>query len=239
MREGPLHAAVKARLAQPGDRLEVPVGRFVIDLVRADGELLEIQTGGFGPLGPKLDALLDDHRMRIVHPVAAESRIVRIDDNGEVVATRRSPKRRTALQLFDRLVAFPPLISHPNLTIEVALLREDHVRAARPVTRRGRRRDPGERRLVELLERVEFREPEDLLALLPPLSDEPLSTRELAARLGCGVVLAQRAVYCLKLIGLVEPAGKRGPTPLYTVQHAGRPDTISWAGSFTHQEGAS
>ena len=40
MREGPLHAAVKALLAEPGDRLEVPVGRFVIDLVRADGELL-------------------------------------------------------------------------------------------------------------------------------------------------------------------------------------------------------
>ena len=38
MREGPLHAAVKELLARPGDRVEVPVGRFVIDLVRADGE---------------------------------------------------------------------------------------------------------------------------------------------------------------------------------------------------------
>ena len=45
MREGPLHAAVKALLARPGDRMEVPVGRFVIDLVRADGELVEVQTG--------------------------------------------------------------------------------------------------------------------------------------------------------------------------------------------------
>jgi hypothetical protein len=44
MREGPLHAAVKELLAEPGDRLEVPVGRFVIDLVRADGELVEVQT---------------------------------------------------------------------------------------------------------------------------------------------------------------------------------------------------
>jgi hypothetical protein len=51
LREGPLHAAVKAMLAAPGDRLEVPVDRFVIDLIRADGELVEVQTGGFGPLG--------------------------------------------------------------------------------------------------------------------------------------------------------------------------------------------
>ena len=79
LREGPLHAAIKAALAQPGDRLEVPVGRFVIDLVRADGELVEVQTGGFGPLRDKLRVLLAEHRVRIVHPVAAERRIVRID----------------------------------------------------------------------------------------------------------------------------------------------------------------
>src|SRR5436305_10137168 len=110
MREGSLHAAVKARLARPGDRLEVAVGRFVIDLVRADGELVEIQTGGFGALGPKLDALLDDHRMRIVHPVAADRRIVRVDDGGEVLAVRQSPRRATALDVFDKLVAFPALL---------------------------------------------------------------------------------------------------------------------------------
>src|SRR5689334_5667467 len=96
LREGSLHAAVKAVLAEPGDLLEVPVERFVIDLVRADGELVEVQTGGFGALGAKLDALLDRHRVRIVHPVAAERRIVRVDEHGEVVAARRSPKRGTA-----------------------------------------------------------------------------------------------------------------------------------------------
>jgi hypothetical protein len=54
MHEGPLHAAVKALLAEPGDRLEVPVGRFVIDLTRADGALVEVQTGDFGALRDKL-----------------------------------------------------------------------------------------------------------------------------------------------------------------------------------------
>jgi len=67
MHEGPLHAAIKAFLVRPRDRLEVPVGRFVIDLVRADGELVEVQTGGFSGLGKKVDALLAEHRVRIVH----------------------------------------------------------------------------------------------------------------------------------------------------------------------------
>jgi hypothetical protein len=216
MREGPLHAAVKALLVAPGDRLEVPVGRFVIDLVRADGELVEVQTGGFGPLGRKLDALLDEHRMRIVHPIAAERRIVRVDEHGEVLGARRSPKRATAVEVFDKLVAFPALLTHPNLTIELLLLREDHIRGAQPALA-GRNRDPGERRLVEVLERVTLRTPGDVIAALPSLPLEPFSTRELAACLGCSTVLAQRTLYCLRAIGIVEPAGKRGRAPLHAL----------------------
>jgi hypothetical protein len=215
LREGPLHAAVKAALAHPGDRLEVPVGRFVIDLVRADGELVEVQTGGFGPLGAKLDALLDDHRVRIVHPVAAERRIVRVDDHGEVLSTRRSPRRATLVELFDKLVTFPSLLAHPNLTIEVLLTREDHIRGAAPVTKRRRTRDSGERRLVDVLDRVELRTPADVLEALPPLPDEPFSTRELATLLRCPTVLAQRTAYCLHLMELIEPAGKRRHAPLH------------------------
>jgi hypothetical protein len=215
MREGPLHAAVKALLAGPGDELEVPVGRFVIDLVRADGEFVEVQTGAFGPLGRKLDALLDDHRFRIVHPVAAERRIVRADEHGEVLSARRSPRRASAVDVLDKLVAFPSLLSHPNLTVEVLLLREDHVRAPRPDTSGRRRRDPGERRLVEVLGRVEITGPDDLLGVLPALPLEPFSTRELASLLGCTTLLAQRTAYCLRMTRLIEPAGKRGVTPLH------------------------
>jgi hypothetical protein len=215
VREGPLHASLKAMLAGPGDRFEVPVDRFVIDLVRADGELVEVQTGGFSALGPKLDALLDDHRFRIVYPVAAERRIVRVDDDGEIVSARRSPKRASVVDVFDRLVAFPSLLTHPHLTVEVLLLREDSVRGRRPV--RGRRwtRDPGERRLVDVLDRVELAEPGDVVGALPALPSEPFSTRELAMLLGCSVPLAQRTAYCLRMLGIIGPAGKRGNAPLH------------------------
>lgn len=215
LREGPLHAAVKAMLAAPGDRVEVPVGRFVIDVVRADGELVEVQTGGFGPLGAKLDALLDQHRFRIVHPIALERRIVRVDEEGEVVSMRRSAKRGKVAEVFDKLTAFPALLTHPNLTVEVLLLGEDHVRAARPVTVRRRTRDPGERRFREVLGRVELCGVEDVVRVLPPLPTEPFSTRELAAVLGCGMVLAQRTAYCLRAVNIIEAAGKRGRTPLH------------------------
>ena len=157
------------RLSRHGDVFEVRVDGYVIDVVRADGELVEIQTGGFSALRTKLDALLDRHRIRIVHPIPAERRIVRVDEDGEVLSTRPSPKRPTAAAIFEGLVSFPTLLSHPHLTVEVLLCREDHVRAPAPV--RGRRylRDPGERRLIEVLERIELTQPADAAALIPAL----------------------------------------------------------------------
>lgn len=215
LREGPLHAALKRALAEPGDRLEVPVGRFHIDLVRADGELIEIQTGGFGPLAVKLDALLDEHRFRIVHPIAVRRRIVRVDGAGQVLTARASPRRGSVLEVFDRLVTFPSLLGHPHLTLEVVLTSEDHIRAPAPVRVRRRTRDPGERRLVEVVDRVELCGPGDLLGLLPELPAEAFTTRELAELAGCGRRLAQCAAYCLRTAGLLEPAGRRGAAPLH------------------------
>jgi hypothetical protein len=219
LREGPLHASVKDWCARPGDRAEVRIDRWVIDLVRADGELVEVQTGGFGPLGPKLDGLLDGHRMRIVHPVPLERRILRVDEDGEVVRVGRSPRLPGAVAVFDKLVAFPSLLAHPNLVVEVVLCREDHVRGVEPTRRRRRTRDPGVRRLVEVVDSVPLAGADDALGLLPePVHEAPFTCRDLADELRCGLVLAQRAVYCLRALNALEPAGTRGRAPLYEVR---------------------
>jgi hypothetical protein len=182
--------------------------------------LVEVQTGGFSSLGHKLDALLDAHPFRIVYPVAAERRIVRVDRDGEITSVRRSPKRAGVVEVFDKLVAFPSLLTHPHLTIEVLLLREDHVRGGRPERVGRRTRDPGERRLIEVLDRVEARGPGDVLRMLPALPPDPFSTRELAALFGCSVLLAQRTAYCLRAMGIIEAAGKRGRAPLHQQRQA-------------------
>ena len=85
LREGALHAQLKEWYRQPGDRLEAPVSKYVVDLVR-DDLLVEIQTGGFAPLRAKLDALTREHRVRLVAPVALERRIPRLSVDGEVLS---------------------------------------------------------------------------------------------------------------------------------------------------------
>jgi hypothetical protein len=214
LREGPLHRDLKALLAAPGDAFEVKVDGYVIDLVRAGGELVEIQTGGFSPLRAKLDALLDRHRVRIVHPIPAKRRIIRVDDDGLVLSTKASPKKPTAAAIFEGLVSFPTLLSHPNLTIEILLCSEDHIRKPAPV--RGRRylRDPGERRLTEVVERIELATAADVAGLLPAL-ESPFTTKELAKAMRVPLPLAQKAAHCLRALDVLEPAGMRGRAPLH------------------------
>jgi hypothetical protein len=132
---------------------------------------------------------------------------------------RRSAKHGSVVEVFDKLVAFPSLLTHPNLTIEVLLLEEDHLRGARPVTARRRTRDPGERRLRGVLGRVELNGVDDIVRALPPLPTEPFSTRELASALGCSMLLAQRTAYCLRAVDVIEAAGRRGRSPLHRISH--------------------
>ena len=131
-----------------------------------------------------------------------------------MLSTKRSPKKPGAATIFEGLVSFPTLLSHPNLTIEILLCREDHVRKPAPV--RGRRylRDPGERRLVEVLSGSNSPARPTPRALIPAF-DAPFTTRELAKAMRVPLPLAQKTAHCLRALDVLEPAGMRGRAPLH------------------------
>ena len=216
LNEKPLHAALKAWYAQPGDRFEVDVDGSVIDIVR--GELLvEIQTQGFSALKRKLEKLVISHAVRLVYPIAIEKWVIRLSDDGTAQQGRRkSPKRGSILELFRELVSFPHLISHPNFSLEVLLIQEEEVRQ-QGLARNWRRRGWGtvERRLVLVVDRRLFATPTDLAALLPPTLTEPFTTAGLADAIHQPRWLAQKMVYCLRGMGAIAEAGKQGKAPRY------------------------
>ncbi|MBT8212866.1 MAG: hypothetical protein KJN71_06945, partial [Acidimicrobiia bacterium] len=185
LREKPLHASLKEWSRLPGDRVEVPVDGFVIDLVR-DDLLIEIQTRGFSSMKKKLAALLDEgHRVRIVHPVAVDTWIVKMGDGGELLSRRRSPKHGTAVDIVSELVSFPQLLGHPNLEIQIVLVRQDELREHSedgPWRRKGWR--VAERRLVEVIDDILFESPDDLVSLLPANLPDPFTTADLSDGLG-------------------------------------------------------
>ncbi len=221
LRETALHAALKHHLAQPGDQLEVAVDGFVADVLRADGPdplIIEVQTGSFSALKRKLPRLLEHHHVRLAHPIALEKWIVRVDGRGRPLGRRKSPRRGQLAELFQELVSLPGLMAHPNLTFQVLLVREEEVRApARRRRRWGRDYRVADRRLLEVVQAVEFRTPKDFLAFIPVRLPQPFTSRALAEALGVSVWLGQKITYCLRHMGVLAEAGFERRARLYRV----------------------
>jgi hypothetical protein len=214
LREGSLHAALKARYAAtiPGARVEAAVDGFVVDVV-GDDELVEIQTASFGSASRKLGQLVATHRVVLVHPVPIERWLVRVDADGTVLGRRRSPKRGSALDVFDELVHIPALLAHHNFRIELLLTREDEIRGPIPPGARYRHRRDWwrlDRGLIEVLETRRIDGPADLLSLLPADLPEPFTTTDIVVATGGSRRLAMRVAYCLERSGAVVRLARRG-----------------------------
>ena len=215
-REGSLHAALKAMYARPGDRVETSIEGFVVDVVRPD-ELVEVQTGSFASAAVKLRLLARNHRIRLVYPIVLERRLVRVDVDGAILYSRRSPRRGSPVDLFDQLVAFPELLASPNFSLDLVLIREEEIRGPVPPGARFRRPRQWwrlDRRLLEVVDTLRVVEAADLVRLLPPLPD-PFTSADVSALAGCPRRLASRAVYCLERSGASGRTGRLGRLVTY------------------------
>jgi hypothetical protein len=218
LREKPLHASLKDWYSRPGDRVEWPVDGFVVDLVR-DDLLIEIQTRSFSSMKRKLTSLLKlGRRVRIVHPIAIDRWIVKIDESGTILSRRRSPKHGDLTDLFAELVSFPEVLVHPNLEIDLVLTNEDEIRRHTPDSA-WRRKGwvVAERHLLEVVDTALIRSPGDVIALIPGGLPDPFTTAELADALGRPRRAGQQMAYCLLKAGVLATAGKRGNSILYAL----------------------
>ena len=215
--ETSLHRQLKAIYAGADGRQEVVCEGYRIDAVRGN-ELIEIQHGSLAAIRDKIRKLLANHDVRIVKPIIANKLIVKLERRGGVeLERRRSPKRGVLLDIFDELVYFTRVFPHERLTLEVLLVDVEE----RRYPGRGKRRRRSERdfqiedqRLLGVVSTHSFATARDLRKLLPRLPAQ-FHTGQLAERMKTPRWIAQRIAYCLREMGAVEVAGKKGNALLY------------------------
>lgn len=108
-----LHKALKHAICDDPLCLENEVGAYVADVL-ADGEIFEIQTGGFYPLVKKIEYLLEntEYKITVVHPLISELLLIRMDkETGEVIRKKRSPKKETPSSIISELFYLRNIIS--------------------------------------------------------------------------------------------------------------------------------
>lgn len=218
LNEKPLHASLKQWYALPGDQFEVPVGGFVIDIVR-DDLLIEIQTRNFFSIKSKLNKLARSHRVRLIYPIVQEKWIVRLQHyHCGATIRRRSPKRGRLEDLFWELVSIPQLLSNPNFSLEILMIKQEEVRRyERKRKWRGKGWVIEGRQLLQVLDRRVFGASADWLWFLPA-GLESFTTEDLATRMNTRRDLAQKMAYCLREGNMIEIIGKRGRANLYRIK---------------------
>jgi hypothetical protein len=201
----------------PSVRFEVPVLGSIVDALLPTGMVIEVQTSGLGAIAAKVIRLArSGHPVRIIHPVVAGSRIIRLDPgDGRIVSNRKSPKKRGFYDVFRALVHAPQLLVEPQVSIEIPLVEVEDIRMN---DGRGSWRRKGDRRversLVGVLGSSLFASPEDWLGLVP-LEGEPWSSASLATSLGTSPEVARSILYTFAKAGLLVDAGKNGRFKLY------------------------
>lgn len=213
--ETSLHRQLKG-LYGDADRQELPLASYRIDAI-VGKELVEIQAAGLSAIRDKIRELTTSHRVRVVKPIAARTKILRYPTaSGPVGSTRLSPLKRTVWHLFEELVHFMGVFPHRNLTLEVLLIEIEEHRTAKQRTRfRGKDYVVRDRMLTSVIERVEFKSARDLSRLLPTNLPKEFTTAELAQTAEIPRWLAQKACYCFRAAETIGLVGKRGHALLY------------------------
>jgi len=212
-----LHSEIKDWYKVSGDELEVKVEDFIVDILR--GKLLiEIQTGNFSAVKKKLIKLLLNNQVRLVYPIAKLKWIVHVSRSGEFVRRRKSPKKGKLIDIFHELIHTPSLIKDRNFSLEVLLIEVEELRCN---DGRGSWRRRGvsvkDRKLLKVFDRIVFRDSRDFLEFLPKELDGYFTNKVLALKLGISIKLAQKITYCLRKMGAISIAGKKGNELLFQV----------------------
>ena len=215
-RESSLHRSLKFQYSGKEGITETISGTYICDARSDKGELIEVQTGSFGPLKEKVKSLCRKGKVRIIHPIAVQKHIELYDSEGGLVHRRKSPRKGSTWDLFKALLYAPEIPSLKNLTIELVLidLVEKRINDGKGSWRR---------RGISIVDRIQeaghgsviLKNQKDYLQFIPFKKSEQFTVRDLCKKAGINNNLARKALYVLEKMNLVERTGKQGNAIIY------------------------
>ena len=214
--EKSLHREVKWQIEPTGAFHEAPVGKYIADIKDESG-VTEIQTQSFNTLRGKLAALLPEHVVTVVYPLPREKYIEMLDaESGEILRTRRSPKRGNFFHAFRELYRIKPLLTDANLRLRL-MLYDVTERRAIAKSRKGYRKI--ETNIREFCGELHIRSAGDYRKLVPDGLNEQFTSSDFAAAAGISKRDSGVALNVLRRVGAVGLCGKSGRFNLYELNN--------------------
>lgn len=217
MTEQSLHEQLKEFYAQDAGVIESPYGDYRVDVLKED-LLIEIQTGSFSTIRDKLRDLVRDNRVKLVYPIPYNKWIIKLSGNDEQLSKRKSPKRGRIEDVFYELVYIPKLLLNPNFNLEIIFidLEEYWINDGKGSWRR-KRWSIKNKKMIKIHDRILIHCPEEFKKLIPYTLSSEFTSISFAKKARLNKRLAQKMLYCLTKMKIVERTGKRGRSYLYSM----------------------
>lgn len=217
LNENSLHVDIIHSIAQDGDLLEAELNGFYIDILRKD-KAIEVQTRNLGKLSCKVYSIAETIPVEIVYPIPKTKIITKINLDGKITSQRKSPKQGRITDIFDELVRATDIITHQSITLTVLMIDAEEIwRDDGQGSWRRKGWSIYERKLVRIINQINFTSPEDFLKLLPKSLPAPFTNQQLAKSLGIRVRSAGKITYTFRKMNLIEITGKEGNSYLFEI----------------------
>ena len=212
-----LHSVLKFYYESDQNLHEIKIGRFFADIVTGK-QIIEIQTGDLGRLSRKLDVFLKEHNVTVVHPLAKNSVITRIDpETGEAISRRKSPVHANIYSAVPQLYRIRPYLASPNLAVRLVFLSVEEYRTPK-CSKRGSKK--GSVRLERFPEKLHYEidlsVPEDYRIFLPKELPETFTSADVRRLTPCRDT--STLLLILTSVGVVERIGKKGNAYIYRLK---------------------
>lgn len=144
LNESHLHRTLKTiySMENEGSVTEAKAGKYIADIVTAEGNIIEIQTGSLSHLLAKCMSYISEKRkVKVVYPIAIEKTIRTLTEEGRVTS-RKSPRKQGLYSIFRELTALCPILLNKNFTLEVLEVRvtEERKRTTEALQSKNKRR---------------------------------------------------------------------------------------------------
>ncbi|WP_010293171.1 hypothetical protein [Clostridium senegalense] len=216
MKEKTIHRQLKEMYSEGTGEMEVTCLGYIVDVVK-ENIVYEIQSKNFYNIKEKIKKLCTENKVVLVHPIAVENIIITLNKKGEIIRSRKSPKKGQVENIFDELVSAPEFINEKNLTIQILLISKEELRID---DGKGSWRRKGvsklDNNLVGIFQTINLNEPYDYLRFLSKKSMS-FTNRQLASELNISIGIARKITYTLKKAGILDGTEKIGREILYKI----------------------
>jgi len=215
--ERSMHASLKQWIARPGDLCEQVVDDYVIDVIHND-LLIEIQTKNFSKIKTKLNHLLKQHKVLLVHPIPKNKWIIKIDRDHQQLSRRKSPKKGRVEEFFREAVYIPDLLMNSNLSVKILLVNMDEYWTnEKKGSWRRKYWSIADQILKDVVNVMDIQRVDDYLKFFPQNINQPFTNKDLSSELGISYSLAGKISYTLRKMGILKLAGKSGNSYLFMI----------------------